>query len=67
MRFYQNGYYPAFVASLVWNDRSLRIYVAGQHQLTQRQIGEISYVISFNEFEAQLVASRNPITSAIGV
>jgi hypothetical protein len=64
-RFYQNPYYPAFVASLVWNDRSLRIYVAGQHQLTQRQIGEISYVISFNEFEAQLVASRNPITSAV--
>jgi len=64
-RFYQNGYYPAFVAWLVWNDRSLRIYVAGQHQLTQRQIGKISYVISFNEFEAQLVASRNPITSAV--
>ena len=64
-RFYQNGYYPVFVASLVWNDRSLRIYVAGQHQLTQRQIGEISYVISFNEFEAHLAASRNPITSAV--
>src|SRR5215472_12995851 len=40
-RFYQNGYYPAFVASLVWNDHSLHIYVAGQHQLTQRQIGKI--------------------------
>jgi hypothetical protein len=62
-RFYQNGYYPAFVAWLVWNDRSLRIYVAGQDKLTQREIGEISYVISFNEFEAQLVPSRGPITS----
>jgi hypothetical protein len=64
-RFYQNVYYPLFVASLVWNDHSLGINVAGQHQLTQRQIGEISYVISFNEFEAQLVSSRNPITSAV--
>jgi hypothetical protein len=64
-RFYQNPYYPAFVASLVWNDRSLRIYVAGQHELTQGQIGKISYIISFNEFRAQLVASRNSITSAV--
>jgi hypothetical protein len=54
-RFYQNGYYPAFVASLVWNDHSLRIYVAGQPQLTQPQIANMSYVISFNEFSAQLV------------
>lgn len=54
-RFYQNGYYPAFVASLVWNDRSLRVYVAGQHQLTPEHIAKMSYVISFNEFSAQLV------------
>jgi hypothetical protein len=54
-RFYQNPYYPAFVASLVWNDRSLRVYVAGQHQLTQEQIAKMNYVISLNEFSAQLV------------
>jgi hypothetical protein len=54
-RFYQNLYYPAFVASLVWNDRSLRIYVAGQPQLTQQQIANMRYVISLNEFSAQLV------------
>jgi hypothetical protein len=54
-RFYQNAYYPAFVASLVWHDRSLRVYVAGQHQLTQQQIANPSYVISFNEFSAHLV------------
>jgi hypothetical protein len=54
-RFYQNPYYPTFVASLVWNDHSLRIYVAGQPQLTQQQIANMSYVISFNEFSAQLV------------
>ena len=65
MRFYQDGYYPAFVASLVWNDRSLHIYVAGQHQPTQPQIAAISYVISFDEFEAKLVASQNPITFCV--
>ena len=54
-RFYQNPYYPVFVASLVLNDRSLRIYVAGQHQLTQQEIANMSYVISFNEFSANLV------------
>ena len=54
-RFYQNPYYPTFVASLVWNDRSLRVHVAGQQQLTQEQIANMNYIISFNEFSAQLV------------
>ena len=60
LRFYQNGYYPAFVASLVWNDRSLRIYVAGQHQLTQQEIANMSYVVSFNELSAKLVRAAEP-------
>jgi hypothetical protein len=54
-RFYQNPWYPKFVASLVWNDRSLHVYVAGQQQLTQEQIAKMNYIISFNEFSAQLV------------
>jgi hypothetical protein len=54
-RFYQNRYYPSFVASLVWKDRSLRIYVAGRPQLTQEQIANMNYIISFNEFGAQFV------------
>lgn len=57
-RFYQNGYYPSFLASLVRKDRSLRIYVAGQSQLTQEQIANMDYIISFNEFGAQLVRGR---------
>src|SRR5207237_9842233 len=32
--FYQGGWYPVFVAALVWNDHSLRIYAEGQHQLS---------------------------------
>jgi hypothetical protein len=58
-RFYQNEYYPVFVASLVWHDRSLRVFVAGQHQLTQHQIANLSYIISFNEFSARLVSAAD--------
>jgi hypothetical protein len=54
-RFYQNGYYPVFVASLVWNDHSLQTYVAGQSQLTEQQILNIDYVISFSEFELKVI------------
>jgi hypothetical protein len=53
--FYQGGWYPMFVAALVWNDHSLRIYVEGQHQLSQQQIANMNYIISFNEFQAKLV------------
>jgi hypothetical protein len=53
--FYQNGYYPAFVACLAWNDHSLQIYVDGQNQLTEQQIAKMNYIISFNEFQAKLL------------
>ena len=62
-RFYQNGYYPLFVASLLWNDHSVRIYVEGQQQLlslyppivgvSERETAEISYIVSFTEFQAK--------------
>jgi hypothetical protein len=58
-RFYQNEYYPAFVASMLWNDRSLRIDVAGEPHLTQQEIANISYVVSFNEFSAKLVRAAD--------
>jgi hypothetical protein len=56
-RFYQNGYYPLFVASLVWNDHSLKIYVHGQYQLTEQAIAKMNYIISFGEFQAKLIAT----------
>ena len=59
-RFYQNGYYPLFVASLVWSDHSLRIYVEGQQRLADSEIAKISYVISFTEFQAKLVRAAKP-------
>ncbi len=54
-RFYQNEYYPVFVASLVWNDHSLRVYVAGENQVTEQQIAKMDYIISLTEFQAKLV------------
>jgi hypothetical protein len=60
-RFYQNRYYPAFVASLAWNDHSLRIYVDGQNQLTKQQILNMNYIISFSEFELKVIRSPEPI------
>jgi hypothetical protein len=54
-RFYPHPYYPVFVASLVWNDHSLRIYVDRQNQLTEQQIAKMDYVISLNEFQAKLL------------
>jgi hypothetical protein len=54
-RFYQNGYYPAFVASLVWNDHSLKIYIDDQNRLTEQQIAKMNYIISFNEFQGELI------------
>jgi hypothetical protein len=60
-RFYQNGYYPAFVASLVWNDHSLIICVAGETQLTEKQIQNMNYIISFNEFELKVIRAPGPV------
>jgi hypothetical protein len=52
--FYRNQSYPAFVASLVWNDHSLQILVLGQPQLSEQEIAKMNYIISFTEFEATL-------------
>jgi hypothetical protein len=54
-RFYQNKHYPLFVASLVWNDHSLRIYLAGANQVTEQQITKMNYMISLSEFQAKLL------------
>jgi hypothetical protein len=49
-----------FVASLVWNDHSLRIYVESQQRLTERKIAEVSYVISLTEFQAKVLRAAKP-------
>jgi hypothetical protein len=46
---------PLFIASLVWNDHSLRIWLEGKNQLTPQQLADVNYVISLSEFQAEIV------------
>ncbi len=57
--FWSNGWNTVFIASLVYNDRSLRIYHEGTNQLTQKEIAKMDYIISVDEFHAELKPSRN--------
>ena len=52
--FWSNGWNTVFIASLVYNDRSLRIYHEGTNQLTQKEIAKMDYIISVDEFHAEL-------------
>jgi hypothetical protein len=54
-RFYQQRYYPVFVASLVWNNHSLRIYVADGSGLAEQEMLKMNYIISFSEFESKVI------------
>jgi hypothetical protein len=57
--FWYNGWNTVFIASLVYNDHSLRIYHEGTNQLTQQQIAKMDYIISVDEFHAELNHSPN--------
>jgi len=53
--------YWGCVASLGWGDRSLRIQVEDQHhQLTEEQTAKMNYIISFDEFQAELIRGPPP-------
>ena len=52
--------YWYYVASLVWGNRTLRIYVEDGDQLTEEQIAKMNYVISFDEFQATIVRGPPP-------
>jgi hypothetical protein len=52
--FWSNGWNTVFIASLVYNDRSLRIYHEGTNQLTQKENAKMDYIISVDEFHAEL-------------
>jgi hypothetical protein len=54
---FSNNWHSLFIASLVWNDHSLRIWLEGAHKLTQQQIADMDYIVSFSEFEAKVVRS----------
>src|SRR6266496_2807211 len=52
---FQNRLNLAFLASLVWNDHSLRIWLEGINRLTPQQLAKVDYIISLGEFDAQIV------------
>jgi hypothetical protein len=46
---------PLFIASLVWNDHSLNIWVDGQNELSPEQLAKVNYIIAFTESETTLL------------
>jgi hypothetical protein len=54
---------PLFIASLVWNDHSLQIWLEGKNQLTPQQLADVNYVISLSEFQAEIVRAPEQSSS----
>jgi hypothetical protein len=53
-----------FVASLIWNDRSLRIWAESASELTPQQEADVDYIILLSEFNADVI--RSPELSKSG-
>jgi hypothetical protein len=60
---FQNKWNPFFIASLVWNDHSLRIWLEGKQQLKPEQLAKVDYVVSLDEFEAKVIRAPHIIRS----
>jgi hypothetical protein len=54
---FQNKWNAFFIASLVWNDHSLRIWVERADELTPQQQANVDYLISLSEFNADVIRS----------
>jgi hypothetical protein len=54
---FQNKWNVFFIASLVWNDHSLRIWVENVNELTPQQQATVDYIISLSEFDADVIRS----------
>jgi hypothetical protein len=54
---FQNKWNVFFIASLAWNDHSLRIWVENVNELTPQQQANVDYIISVGEFDADVVRS----------
>jgi hypothetical protein len=54
---FQNKWHPIFIASLIWNDHSLKIWIAGLTKVTAEQLKNADYVISLAESKAKLIHS----------
>jgi hypothetical protein len=56
---FRNKWNVFFIASLVWNDRSLLIWVENVNELTPQQQANVDYIISVSEFDANVIRSPN--------
>jgi hypothetical protein len=63
--FWHNGWNTVFIASLVYNDHSLRIHHEGTNQLTEQEIAKMDYIISVDEFRAKLNHSPMPVRADV--
>jgi hypothetical protein len=54
---FQNKWNVFFIASLVWNNHSLHIWVENVNELTPQQQANVDYIISVSEFEAATIRS----------
>jgi hypothetical protein len=54
---FQNKWHPLFIASLVWNDYSLQIWIDKVSKITREQRAKADYIISLTEFEARVLQS----------
>jgi len=54
---FPNKWHGVFIADLLWNDHSLQIWLDGVSQLTPQQLAKVDYIISLNEFQAQVIRS----------
>jgi len=55
---FQNKWNVFFIASLVWNDHSLRIWVESASELTPQQQANVDYIISVSEFHADVIRPK---------
>jgi len=54
---FQNKWHPLFIASLIWNDHSLQIWITGLTKVTPEELAKADYLISLTEFQAQVIRS----------
>jgi hypothetical protein len=54
---FPNRWHGVFIAYLLWNDHSLQIWLDGVSRLTPQQLAKVDYIISLNEFQAQVIRS----------
>jgi hypothetical protein len=54
---FQNKWHPLFIASLVWNDHSIQIWIENLSKITPEQLAKVDYIISLTEYEATVIRS----------